>query len=151
MLQKALRLAEKENPDLRPAAKSPVLENLGSLITYKPEGDIKPVCLGFLMDFKEKGIFEAYFGKVDVTKAQADIHNRLLAEGQLKGLDENCEIGMEGDFYINREKKEVVTFLGGFVALAEINGLTVTFRRKGKVFRGRLAKHEDVFRFRRIS
>ncbi len=151
LLVEAIRDAEAFDPNFRQVKAVPRLNNLGSLITYKPDGDVKEVCLGYLMDFKDKGIFDAYFGRVDVTKEYADIHNRLLSEGQLDGLDKNCQVGMSGDFYVNREKREVRTFVGDLVASAEISGLTITFRRKGKVFRGRLALNEDCFRFRRIS
>ena len=52
----------------------PTLENLGSLIIYKDEG--KDRCLGYLMDFKDHGVYDATFGKVDVTPEQAKIHNK---------------------------------------------------------------------------
>ena len=155
MLRKAIQRAEKNDPNLSLAEAEPPappkLQNLGSLITYQADGNVKPVCLGFLMYFEGRGTYDAYFGKVDVTKEQSEIHNRLLSEGQLLGLDNNCEVGMAGSFYLDRAKKEVRTFTGDFVALAEISGLTVTFRRKDKVFRGKFSPSEDCFNFKRIS
>ena len=154
-LRNAIKLAEKNDPNLSLAKVEPPahpkLQNLGSLITYQADGNVNPVCLGFLMYFEGRGTYDAYFGKVEVTQSQADVHNRLLSDGQLLGLDNNCEVGMHGEFYLNREKKEVRTFIGDFVAPAEISGLTIVFRRKNKVFRGKISPSDDCFKFRRIS
>lgn len=125
------------------------LENLGSLITYEQDG--KRYCLGYLFDFTGHGIFSPD-GKVEVTKEQADTHNRLLAEGELKGLDENCQVGMHGTFYFIGGK--VQTWTGVLVSERVIlspGGRGITFYRNGKTYRGRLPKDADCFNFKRIK
>lgn len=137
--------------------KTPTLENLGSLITYKDE-DGTDRCLGYLMDFgPERGVFDANFGKVEVTKEQADTHNKLLDEAELKGLDANCEVGMGGSFYFRSgnvaEVNRVTTFLGTLVSdsvRVERSG-HVTFVRADKTYRGKLRKDQDLFNFKRTA
>jgi len=121
-------------------------------MTYK-EGDHE-VCFGFLMNFTGNGIYEPNFGRMPVSPQEADIHNRLLSEGSIKGLDENCKVGMMGTFYVgkNGEQPVVQTWTGEEVSRdVEVHGQTITFRRKGKTFRGRLHKDADYFGFKRIQ
>lgn len=127
------------------------LDNLGSLITYKDEDEDR--CLGFLMNFTGHGVYDASLGKVNVTPEQADNHNRLLDEALLKGLDENCQVGQCGTFYVGQHdsRTAIKTFLGTVVSAdVSIKGQSLTFRRNGKVFRGRMSKQHDLFNFRRI-
>jgi len=130
--------------------------HLGSMITYiAEEGDEKETCLGDLMYFDHgigKGTYDSYFGKVDVTPEEAAIHNKFLGDARIKGLDESCEVGQGGFFYLNKDKQAIITF-GGDVVTTDynINGNSITFRRNGKTFRGRLGKHSDAFNFRRVS
>jgi len=77
------------------------LANLGSLITFGDEDH--ETCLGYLIHFKGKGVYDAEYGKVEVTPEQADAHNTLLDEALLKGLD-SCEIGQRGMFYVDKNK-----------------------------------------------
>jgi hypothetical protein len=109
-------------------------------------------CVGYLFDFREKGVFSPD-GKVEITPQQAEIHNKLLSEAEVKGLDENCQVGQRGTFYLTKKgsAQVVSTFIGEIVATdIFINGKSITFKRKGKVFRGRLQKDADCFNFKRI-
>ena len=124
------------------------LENLGSLITIKGTN----ICLGPLMQFSGNGVFDATYGKVDVSAEEADAHNKAYDEASLKGLDESCQIGQGGTFYYNDKDRTVKTFNGTVVSIfVRRSGTTITFGRKGKIFRGRVQKEADCFNFRRIS
>jgi len=127
----------------------PTLESNGGMLTYKDDGVDR--CLGYLMDFKEHGVHDANFGKVDVTPEAPEKHNQVLDEAMLKGLDERCEIGMGGTFYWSGEK--VTTFLGTVVAdrAITVRNRSITFTRNGKSYRGRLPKDGNAFNFRRIA
>lgn len=134
----------------------PPLKNLGSLITYQAApGDEKETCLGYLMDFSPRGVFDAHFGQVDVTPPDAATHNRLLDEAYLKGLDESCQVGQGTTFYFMENKRplQVTTFCGTVVScdvsLAGKSG--ITFRRKGKLFRGRRMRDAECVNFRRAA
>ena len=131
----------------------PALNNLGSLITYRANpSDEKETCLGYLMDFTGHGIFDAYFGKVEISTEHAKAHNAALDEAMLKGLDESCQIGQGSTFYFNERKRKVSTFCGTLVsASVSLNGNSLTFHRKGRTYRGRLQKDADCFNFRRIA
>jgi hypothetical protein len=122
------------------------LENIGSLITIAETN----TCLGYLLDFAGRGVFSPD-GKVEITKEQADTHNRLLAEAEIAGLD-RCEIGQWGTFYWSPQKG-VTTWTGVKVANYTLNQsqTVLTFRRGEKVFRGRLKKDADCFNFKRIK
>ena len=113
------------------------------------QGD-KPVCLGYLLNFEDKGIFSPS-GKVDaITVEEMETHNRLLSEGELKGLDENCQIGQQGTFYYVNNK--VTTFMGTIVTdQITVKGKSITFVRNGKHYRGRLQKESDCFNFKRVK
>jgi hypothetical protein len=121
------------------------LKNNDGLWTDEETG----ACVGYLMDFTGKGVFSPD-GKVDITPEQAKTHNDLLSQGEIKGLDENCQVGMQGTFYYI--KGQVQTFMGAVVSAdVSVNGQSITFRRNGRVFRGRLQRDADCFNFRRIS
>ena len=131
---------------------APALDNLGSLIPYKNDKG-EDQCLGYLMDFIGRGIYDASYGRVEVSKEHADTHNKLLDEAMLKGLDENCQIGQGGTFYY-QGKGKVTTFLGTVVSeqlTVSPGGRNIEFYRKGKLYRGRLRKEADCFNFRRVS
>lgn len=127
------------------------LENLGSLITIKGTDN----CLGNLMDLKGRGVFDAEYGRVEVTPEQAEAHNKALEEAMLKGLDENCQVGQGGTFYLHKRPSgsyDVRTFDGTIVSSdCSVSGNRLTFRRKGKTFRGTVRKQDDLFNFRRIA
>jgi hypothetical protein len=131
---------------------TPVLSNIGSLIVYEDGGDDR--CLGYLVHFPEHGVFDPSFGRVDVMPENADVHNRLLDAALLRGLDENCEIGMGGSFYVGTQdgRLAIKTFLGT-LASSECtqHGRVVTFTRGGKWYRGRTSQERDVFNFRRVA
>jgi hypothetical protein len=146
--------------------KTPTLENLGSLITYKEDGEDR--CLGCLFHSEQHGTFDPTFGKVDVTKEQADIHNRLLDEAMLDGLDKNCEVGQGGTLYFKPgtngtplDKRgphfvahcNQVTTWGGTVVSTNVEkkGNSITFKRAGKTYRGRLQRDADCFNFKRVK
>lgn len=126
------------------------LENKGSLITIANSNN----CLGYLMPFDGHGVYDAQYGRVDVTPEEANKHNTCLSEAELKGLDENCKVGQMGTFFFDRNKQVVHTWVGVNVA-DKVNyipgGKVVNFMRKGKQFRGMLRKDEDCFNFKRIS
>jgi hypothetical protein len=127
-----------------------ILENLGSLITI--EGT--DTCLGYLMDFKDHGVFDASHGKVAVTPDHAETHNRLLDAALLKGLDDSCQVGQHGSFYVAKDpgRTAVKTFIGTLVSSdVATTGQSLTFRRNGKMFRGRMSRQHDLFNFRRVA
>lgn len=135
-------------------------------------------CVGYIFMFGQHGAFSPD-GKIgSVSKDQIETHNRILSEAELRGLDENCAIGQCGMFYWKPEKKSflgtvppvgdpypgtVTTWTGTIVAQGhevQVSGKygpsqlvtpVITFRRKGKVFRGRLRKNADCFNFKRIA
>lgn len=73
-----------------------VLEYLGSLIMVRGEER----CLGYLIHREDKGwTYDSDYGRVDVSKEHAEIHNRELTKALLQGLDETCEVGQYGVFY----------------------------------------------------
>jgi hypothetical protein len=117
-----------------------------SIITIGTDRD----CLGDLIHFDGRGTYDAHYGKVDVTKEEADVHNKALDEARLTGLDKNCEIKQGGTFYYH-PKNGVTTFLGTKVANAYVSGNTITFIRAGKTYRGKLQKEADCFNFRRVK
>lgn len=145
------------------------LENLGSIITIKGTS----ACLGYLMDFKEKGIFCPSYGEVSrygVTPENAEAHNKALDEAMLKGLDENCKIGEHGSFYLCGGKGRpyaIKTFLGTLVADESTGGvhvkttkrinrfgecsLSVWFWRGGKQYSGRTIAGADLLNFKRVK
>ena len=130
----------------------PQFENVGSLIVYQDEGGDR--CLGYLMEFPGHGVYEPHFGRIEVTPENADIHNRLLDAALLEGLDENCQIGMCGSFYIGRQDGRLVikTWCGTLVSdNCTRNGNSVTFIRAGKSYRGRTSLEHDLFNFRRVA
>jgi hypothetical protein len=127
-----------------------VLENLGSLITI--EGT--DTCLGYLMNFKDHGVFDASHGKVAVTPDHAETHNGLLDAAMLQGLDDSCQVGQGGSFYVGQDegRTAVKTFSGTLVSAdVSTRGQSLTFRRKGKTFRGRMSRQHDLFNFRRVA
>jgi hypothetical protein len=72
----------------------------------------------------------------------------------LKTLDENCQVGQGGSFYVGKieGRNAIKTFLGTVVSSeVSTNGLSLTFRRKGNVFRGRMSRQHDLFNFRRVA
>jgi len=123
-------------------------DNLGSLITYMQDG--VEYCLGDLMHFQERGVFDPTLGLVDITPEDAQTHNRLLDEARIAGLDKNCEVGQGGTFYWSPERG-VTTFIGTKVADFKLRGKVITFSRAGKTYRGRTQKDAECFNFRRVA
>jgi hypothetical protein len=106
-------------------------------------------CVGYLFDFRSKGVYSPD-GKVEITREQAITHNNLLSQGEIEGLDKNCQVGMHGSFYFI--KNQVQTFMGVVVSSdVTVKGKSITFRRNGKTFRGSLRKDADLFNFKRIA
>ena len=132
--------------------KSTEILHRGSLMTYRDKGGER--CIGYLFEFPGQGIFEPNFGKLDVTSEEAKTHNELLSQGEITGLDHNCEIGMGGTFYAKRKNGQtasITTCLGEEVSRdVQVNGNVIAFNRKGMTFRGRLRPDEDCFHFKRI-
>lgn len=131
----------------------PVLENIGSLITYKDESG-QDVCLGYLFHVADRGTYDPSLGRVEVGPEDAAKHNAALDEALLAGLDQNCEVGQGGTFYAKDEPGgwKVRTFTGCLVSDdTEFAGRRLLFRRAGKTFRGRLRGQDELFGFTRIA
>lgn len=131
---------------------TPEILNRGSLLTYQDHG--RERCFGYLMEFPGHGIYEPTFGKLEVTPEEARTHNELLSQSEIKGLDENCEVGMCGTFYTRKtgNRTIVVTWLGEEVSQnVQIRNGTLTFQRRGMTFRGRMRQDADCFAFKRIE
>lgn len=90
------------------------LENLGSLVTIKGSN----CCLGFLMTFGERGVWDAEYGKVPVTPEEATVHNALLSSATIKGLDTTCAVGQGAYFYYSNFSLK--TFIGEELILSEL-------------------------------
>lgn len=157
----------------KPKAKTPlVLENLGSLITYTRDGT--SYALGYLMDFKDKGVYDATHGKVDVTPEQCVAHNTAYDKSEVEGLDNQCQVGQGSTFYFYEPKMgekpdhlgvkaemSVKTFLGTVLATRGNISLrkpprgkytVVEFDRKGRTFRGKWRRSEgDAVFFERVA
>jgi hypothetical protein len=132
--------------------KTPKLKNGGSLITCRDGRTDR--CVGYLFHSPEHGTYDPALGRVDVTRREADIHNQRLSEALIPGLDERCALGMRGTFYYSRETpvSRVTTWTGDMVSNdVQVRGYTITFRRNGMAFRGRLSSGSGAFHFRRIS
>lgn len=133
----------------------PELLNRGSLITYlaAPEAENES-CLGYLMDFGARGIFDAVLGKLaDLTPEEAKLHNQFLDDALIEGLDTGCDIGKGGTFYAvqSGSKRVVKTFIGTLISdNVTVRGPSITFYRKGMSFRGRLPRSGNAFNFRRV-
>ena len=131
--------------------KTPEIRHGGSLMTYQDKGADR--CFGYMFHFPGHGVFEPTFGKLEVTPEEAKTHNDLLSQAEIEGLDNNCAVGLGGMFYTRKENghTNVATWMGEIVSREVlINGMTITFDRKGMTFRGRLRKDEDCFCFKRI-
>ena len=131
--------------------KPPEILHRGSLMTWQDNGQER--CFGYLFEFPGRVIFEPNFGKLEVTSEEVTTHNRLLSQGEIEGLDQNCAVGMGGLFYTRKVDghTRVVTWLGEEVSRnVQVHGNVITFQRKGMGFRGRLREQEDAFAFRRI-
>lgn len=131
--------------------KLPPLEHLGSLITY--QGEQGPTCLGYLVDFGDRGVWDAHWGPVPVTPQQAEIHNEALEKALLEGLD-RCEVGQWGSLlYVQHRPLRVLTWLGREVSRQVKHTKSgLTFKRRGRTFRGKCTgRDSDLFDFERIA
>jgi len=141
-------------------------DNLGSLITVRGTDE----CLGYLMNFKGRGVYDATYGKVEVAEEFVEPHNTALTKSLIEGLDERCEIGQGYMFYVTLPKQtnvtewrkiiQVKTFDGVLVSddivSAKLYGgrkarLKVLFRRNGKTFEGTNNLNDNLLRFKRVA
>ena len=121
----------------------------GSLMTTKG-ADGAEQCVGYIFVFEGHGAYSPD-GWVEVSAEEVEAHNRALSEAEIKGLDENCQVGQYGVFYVDEKKCQVKTWPGTLVSdRVRIAGRVVTFRRNGSVFRGRVCDG-GMLRFRRIE
>lgn len=130
----------------------PKLKHIGSLVTYPDGGGQRS--LGYLMCFDGRGVYDAHFGRVEITPENAATHNKLLDVAMLEGLDQNCAVGQGGSFYVGqRDGRTVVSTWCGTLVSDDCRrtGRSLTFRRKGKSFRGRTSEDRDLFSFRRVA
>ena len=103
--------------------------------------------LGHIWVSKEYGTF-APDGSV-ISREAAEVHNRLLDEMLVKGLEETCEVGQGGFLYYVGGR--VTTWTGSLISNnVRVRGQIITFSLANKVFRGRLRKDADAFNFRRV-
>lgn len=130
----------------------PTFNNHGSLLTYKVEGQDKETCLGYLFDFQDKGVFSPEFGRVEVASGDMKAHNEALSKAEIDGLD-TCAVAQGGTFYY-LPAKGVCTWIGTVVSPPNevtVKRSTITFKRNGRIFRGKLSKNVDCFNFQRVS
>lgn len=125
------------------------LRNLGSLITYTGV-DGAEACVGDLAFFEGRGAYDPTLGRLPLTRDEAEAHNAALNRALLEGLDQNCAVGQGGYAYLGDGR--VTTFVGTEVSSdVTVRGASVTFRRKGKTYRGRLRKDGTCFNYRRVA
>ena len=129
-----------------------ITNHAGLLFISKEDADERP--LGHLFCFEGHGVFGPT-GRVDVDPILVDKHNEMLDQALLDGLDNNCQVGQCGTFYIGKAQNDarvVKTFTGRVVSeRTRVNGRSLTFWRKGKRFVGRLSQQCDAFNFRRTA
>jgi len=131
-------------------SKTIILENKGSLITYK-DTDGSDRCLGNLMHFEGHGTYDPSLGQVDVTKEDADKHNTALDTALIEGL-KGCKVGQGNFFYLGHSPLSVRTFTGIEVTRSvTVNGTSVTFIVFNMTFKGRTKKGYDCFNFTRTA
>ena len=131
---------------------APEILHHGSLMTCPDHG--RERCLGYLLSFPGRGVYEPNFGQLDATAEEARIHNQLLSRAEIEGLDQNCAVGLGGMFYTQQADGHTVvaTWLGEEVSReVRVSGNVLTFTRKGMTFRGRLRPSQDCFCFKRIQ
>lgn len=137
----------------------PTLVNDHGLFTYKANDgtDDKPTCLGYLLTHEEHGVYDANFGKVDVSIAEAERHNQVLDAAIVKGLDD-CPVGYGGLFYLtngNADGSNVTTWMGTVVGQVHKpkskRSRTCHFSRNGMTFTGRISAGDESVFFERIS
>lgn len=111
-------------------------------------------CVGYIFSFNGTAFHPdgklTISGK-EITQQEIDTHNKCLSEGEIKGLDDNCQIGQGGTFYLDN-KVGVKTWIGTKVADYTLNPqqTVITFSRAGKTYCGRMQKDADCFNFKRI-
>jgi hypothetical protein len=129
------------------------IKNIEGFLTVIEDG--KEFALGYLMDFAGRGIFDATYGKVDISPEDAKRHNELFDKAMLDALDDRCEVGQGATFYWNGREKTVNTFIGTLVSDKCSEGgnkrKKVVFRRNGKVYSGIVQKDADCINFYRVS
>ena len=128
------------------------LDNVGSIITIKASN----TCLGYLMHFNEKGIYDAYYGQVPVSKEDADTHNKELDKAMLEGMNNSCQ----GEFmpipvYFHKGTKQLKTFIGTVLqgnVTATIGKVTLEkMSPKGlQIWQGKLHKNDDCVTLKRM-
>jgi hypothetical protein len=121
---------------------APEILNHGSLMTCADQGVER--CLGYMFNFIGHAIFEPIFGKLDVTPEAATVHNQLLSQAEIEGLDKNCGVGLGGMFYTRKENDRTIiaTWLGEVVSReVQVRGRVISCTRKGMTFRGRLRRN----------
>ena len=105
-------------------------EHLGSLITIKGTDR----CLGYLFHAEGHGVFDP-IGRHDIDPKYVEPHNKALSQAEIKGLDENCQVGQGATFYLTDDKQSVRTWHGDIVSVLK-GKRPLQFVLKGKVFQG---------------
>src|SRR2546427_204338 len=93
----ALRWAAR--PHLKPGQSGSRLSTLRRFAAYVRAFDARTHrdnrrerCFGYMFEFSGHGIFELTFGRLDVSSEDAKTHNQLLSQGEIAGLDQNCDL-----------------------------------------------------------
>lgn len=121
----------------------------GGLITFTIDGE--NCCLGYLMDFGDRGVYCAHYGRVNVTPTQAEEHNRVFDRALIHGLDNQCEIGQGNVFYVRQNDSSVRSFIGTRIGTLRGARSNFEFERDGRVFRGKPERDSDAVFFVRIK
>lgn len=126
------------------------LDNLGSLITYDEDG--RTYHLDYIWVAGGKGAFEPNIGRVDVSEADAETHNRLLSEAKINGLDTTCEVRQGGYFYLATKPLRIRTWDGQPVAdrVRLVGKTTIEFDRRDRTFRGTIPRDSDAIFIKRV-
>src|SRR5262245_32735471 len=111
--------------------------------------------LGDLLDVAGRGCYDPVHGRVDVSREEAETHNRIPGRMLIGDLDGRCAVGQGGDCYVRRRADgswQVTTWAGDVVAEeVAVEGRVFAFTRKGRRFRGTKPRDADYVFFRRIS
>jgi hypothetical protein len=128
----------------------PQIVNNHGLLTYQNNGDEKPTCLGFLFSGPQHGIFDPELGGIEVTPEVADVHNKLLSQALIDGLD-TCEIGQSAMFYLVGDPRggnplRITTWTGDLVAdrLHNVSPRRYNFQRGGRWYKAICRQNSDL-------
>ena len=93
-------------------------------------------CLGFLIHFPGKGVFDADRGKVEVSPEDATFHNTLLSKALIEGFHKNCDVGQGNYFFAGERISDVPSERGWEIKtwIGEVVATVDQVRKVGRVF-----------------